>query len=244
MADLSERDFFSNQSLSFFPFLFFFLALSLIVFFSLLLSPQEKEKEAFSSVTNREFSLFLWDFPVFLRSHAAKKMGYLPDFFTDRPNFDPEAGENLIKASPDILFLYHTWKRLLFNQITPPLIEESNPAFLQFQKEMPEWFPPYWKGSLNDISIRKAFVGWQNYFKNGEAINTTQVTVRQLKDFLELHPHYGRSFWRNLERAGGKRIVGKEYLFILEEPLLEESTVVPSEQMSSFLKVALYHQTT
>lgn len=240
MAGLSERDFFRNQSLSFRSFFFVFFLLLMIVFFSLLLPYQKQEKNAFSSVTNREFSLFLWDFPVFFRSHASKKIGYLPDFLNDRPNFDPEAGGNFVEAPPDLLFLYHTWKRLLSREIEPPLIEESSPLFLQFQIEMPEWSFPYWAGDLHDLSIRQAFLGWKNYFKRGEAINAQKITVGQLKEFLKKHPHYGRSFWRNLETTGGKTIVGKEYLLVLETSSSEEDIIVPKEQMSSFLQAALY----
>ena len=91
------------------------------------------------------------------------------------------------RRPPETLFLYHTWDRLLgaicFRR---PISAEEFAAFL---KDAEEWHPKNWADApaayaalvesdftddLQDrlpLQVRQAFVGWRNYFKEGEEIN-------------------------------------------------------------------------
>lgn len=272
---LSEKDFIQDESpaksikslpLWLWPFL-------LAVAISLVLGMQgwyerflkiEKDKEPFLEVTNREFSLFLWQFPGFLPPNAPKKAGYLPGFQPSRENFNIQTAEDFVSAPPDLLFLYHAWHR----ELLPEFIAGPIPVkeFQEFLNQLPEWSPQHWQKApesyvelvesnryleLEDlqtlpltslpIEVRIAFQGWKNYFKEGPEINAIQPTFGQILSFLEKYPHYARPYWRNIDKIGQVQVGGVHYLSGLLDPNVSKESLVPKEQLSSFLRVALFN---
>ena len=212
----------------------------------------------FLQVTNRELSLFLWQNPEFMRVNAKQKSGYLPAFqYVDKISLDLPYADQYAIAPPEVLFRYHTWSRLLKEEF----IERPIPlqAFRDFINYAQEWDPRYWpaaptgytdlveslaKSPLEDLSVlslqvlplavRIAFEGWENYFKEGEAINLIQPTMRQMKEFLQTHPHYARNYWRNIVADSTTH-----YLKSLTTGGVDE--LVPVDELTSFLRVAFYN---
>lgn len=244
-----------------------------IIFGSRLLKQQllknEYQGRPFLQVTNREISLMLWQFPGFMRSNVKRKTGYLPGFeYIDTNMVNPLAADQIAAAPPELLFLYHTWNRLIQRESTPrPIIAQE---FIEFLENDEEWQPKYWKdapknyskfvASLPDrlgddlqkapetifpLKVRQAFHGWKNYFKEGELINALKPTYGQVKQFLTKHPHYSRNFWRNISEIKDQPIAGLLYLesWMDDNNLREiknEQLVNPNE-ISPFLKVALFN---
>lgn len=268
---LSEEDFIQNRwSLSSMP---FWLWLFLIAAIALVIGgtkgwydgwiKQEKTHEPFLEVTNRQFSVFLWQFPSFMRRNASQKNGYLPGFLSTQENVDLENSENLVSAPPDLIFLYHTWHRLLAPEFIPRpiLVAEFN----EFLQQLPEWQPQNWKDapegyvkliesqpdskenlqnlpeSVLPMMVKQAFQGWKNYFKEGDKINDLKPTFAQLITFLKQYPHYARPYWRNIDLIHHQFIAGPHYLYDMLNENFAPDAMVPHEQLPSFLKVALFN---
>jgi hypothetical protein len=225
---------------------------------------QEKGRRPFLEVTNREFSVFLWQFPSFLPNHLSQRSSYLPGFFAQTENLIPAYAEELVSAPPDLIFLYHTWHRLL----APDFIRRPiNPSeFEEFLTQLPEWQPDVWKQapegyveliksknythlknlqtlpeSSLPLMVRQAFQGWKNYFNEGPQINDLHPTVGEVLTFLEHHPTYARSYWRNIDRIADQPIAGLNYLLLTLRPTVDKEERFPFDQLSSFLKVALFN---
>ena len=216
----------------------------------------------FLQVTNRDLSLFLWQNPEYMRINAKEKGNYLPAFkYLDKVTIDLAYADQYAAAPPELLFRYHTWDRLIKNEFTERRIPLKD--FRDFLSYAEEWQPTYWPGApkeyiqlveglaaskVQDLStlsykeiplaVRIAFQGWENYFKEGEAINKVQATRKQLEDFLASHPHYARNYWQNIlnESVPG-------YLKGASSGEKSGDAIVPSSELSPFLKVALYNYT-
>lgn len=226
---------------------------------------RELAHKPFLEVTNREFSLFLGQFPSYRRANVKVKTGYLTGFkYVERDGMDPEAADALVMAPPDLLFLYHTWKRLLATDfIARPIPSAEFNAFLS---DAPEWQPASWKQApqayidlihalstspAQDLAklpeatlpmeVRQAFQGWENYFKEGPLINDLHPTYQQLVKFLQQHPRYARNYWRNIQTVAGQKVAGSDYLEALSAGKFKEDELVPVEQLPAFLKVALFN---
>lgn len=263
MVQLQEKDFIHEEyRKNPYP---FWIWLCLLSFFVALLwgtkswyagQIQERiESIPFFQVTNREISLFLWQYPQHMRVHVAKKTGYLPAFqYLSKVTVEPELADDYVIAPPELLFLYHTWKRLLseytYEQVIP--VQE----FREFLNYAEEWQPAYWKEAsteyralvsrLSDynkeenlapqlpVPVKQAFQGWRNYFAEGEQINQLKPTYEQVENFLKEHPHYARSYWRNLLEGSVPN-----YLKGLSGENREKP--VPNEELAPFLKFALYN---
>ena len=224
----------------------------------------EKSVDPFLRVTNREFSLFLWQFPSYMRVNSSTKNDYLTGFLATSESFSPETAEEYVVASADLLFLYHTWNRLL----APDFISRPIPPkeFKKFLDQLTEWRPENWSQAPHEyiqlvnsesytlaenlqvlplstlpLVVRRAFLGWKNYFIEGQQINRVQPTYEQIKTFLAQHPHYERSYWRNIREVYGKKVAGKEYLAGFLHDNYAPNAPIPKEQVSSFLKVAYYN---
>lgn len=267
---LSERDFIRNGwSLKSFPFwlwIFMMAAFAGIIwgaanwYQGLIL--QEKKHNPFLEVTNRDFSVFLWQFPSYLRANVSKKTGYLPGFLTTSENLDIGHAEDPVTAPPNLVFLYHTWHRLLAADFIPRPIPASE--FQEFLKQLPEWEPKNWKNApsgyvewvsskkgtenLQKLSeselpliVRQAFQGWKNYYQEGPKINEMHPTYAQVIAFLEKHPTYGRSYWRNIDFIEGQHVAGPDYLLGLLNGKYKPEDAVPDDQLAPFLKVALFN---
>lgn len=219
----------------------------------------------FLEVTNRDFSLFLWQFPSFLRSNVKQKTGYLTGFeYENKETLNLGTAEEFVTAPPDLLFLYHTWNRLLASDFIARPISSSD--FLEFLEQVPEWKPQHWAQAPKEyisfvkalsssqttplqtlpldtlpLSVRMAFQGWKNYFKEGPLINEMTPTIKEVEAFLNEHPTYARNYWRNIETVAGQKIAGSHYLEDFLSITLDKDKKVPTDQVSSFLRVALFN---
>lgn len=269
---LSEKEFIRNGwSLTSLPFWLFFFLLTVVAalgwgFWGSYINflQHEKKDDPFLTVTNRNFSLFLWQFPSFLRVNVSQKNGYLPGFLATSENFDIAMAEDLVSAPPDLIFLYHTWHRLLAPEfIARPI---SPAEFEDFLQQLPEWQPKNWKEapkgysqlvesksyakmdnlqtvpeSSLPLTVRQAFQGWKNYFVEGAKINDINPTFAQVKAFLDQHPHYARHFWRNIEEVHDQKVAGSDYLYDLLNTTFIPDATFPKKQLAPFLKVALFN---
>jgi hypothetical protein len=214
------------------------------------------EEAPFLHVTNRQFSLFLWQNSSLMRKNMPVKSGYLPGFqYIDKVSLFLPNADQYVVAPPEILFLYHTWHRLISAEFTPrpvPLEE-----FRQFLDYAEEWKPQNWPGApkeyielvgklpsmqsqdlqpLLPLDVQKAFQGWKNYFLEGDAINEVKPTYREMQEFLETHPHYARNYWRNI--VDSEKL---HYLKTLSSGTFEPDEIIPEDELSGFLKVAFFN---
>ena len=208
---------------------------------------REKRKELpFFQVTKRDFSLFLYQNPEFLRAKRFKRFGTLARITSlDEVRFVPPKADEYIVAPPDILFRYHVWDRLLGDSLAPRPI--SGEEFKLFLKENPDWEPENWPGATegyrqvvkdlgdSDLPLDKvppevqfAFQGWKNFFEEWTQIQEVKPTESEMEKFLADHPHYRRSYWRN--------ILSEEY-----PDYLKNLDVLSAEDMPDFLKVGIYN---
>jgi hypothetical protein len=209
----------------------------------------------FLQVTNRQMSLFLWQFPSEMRAHIGSgKSSYLPGFqYVDKVSIEPGFADVYVEAPPELLFLYHTWDRLISNDFStrpiPPV------EFQEFLSYCEEWQPANWpkapegyvelvkelkntqEKDLQVLSraalpmvVRQAFQGWKNYMKEGSAINALNPSFEEMSGFLERYPNYARNFWRNIY---------PEYLKSYVDEAREG--VVGQDELEPFLKVAFYN---
>lgn len=214
----------------------------------------------FLQVTNRDLSLFLWQNPEFMRINVREKANYLPAFqYLDKVTINVAYADQYAVAPPELLFRYHTWDRLVRQEFTERPIPIKD--FRDFLSYVEEWQPDYWPGAsagyvdfiknlpnskvtdlstlsreVLPLSVRMAFQGWQNYFKEGEAIDKIEITQKQLEEFLAGHPHYARNYWQN--------IVKDSVPNYLKGTVSGESAgdaIVPADELTPFLKVAVYN---
>lgn len=266
--ELSEKDFIQEgYKKNPFPFwLWFFLLTTLIAllwgannWYSGKIGVLFKESP-FLRVTNREMSLFLWQNPEFMRINVKEKANYLPGFqYIDKVTLDVANADQFVVAPPDLLFRYHTWKRLVSDEFAQRPITKA--AFSEFLSYAIEWHPQYWaaapagyvhfieglgRNQIENLAtlpdsdlptvVKMAFQGWYNYFKDGEAINQVKVSETQMRQFLTKYPHYARNFWRNV-------VMEKipDYLKSMSAGKESGDAMVPHEEFSSFLRVAVYN---
>lgn len=241
------------------------IALVLALFWGVLSWFQEPVKQGseagpFFRVTNRQMSLFLWENPEFMRVRQGLTQSYLPAFEqADRMKLDPTKADEWAVAPTDILFRYHVWDRLLSQERFPrPIPPQEFRAFLEV---VPEWNIKYWleappayddlvksllQTQLTDLSVlpettlphdvRRAFFGWKNFYQEKSAIEHVSPTFQAMKQFLEAHPPYGRSYWRNIVAD-----VAPNYLKELNSPSIGPQEIIPSDEMALFLRTAFFN---
>lgn len=266
--ELSEKDFI-QEGFRKNPFPFWMWLALLTIFVSLLWGGASSyynklstfiQKSPFLQVTNRELSLFLWQNPEFMRVNAKEKNGYLLGFqYQNKVGVEPANADQHAVAPPEVLFRYHTWKRLLgdvyFSRTIP--IEE----FKEFLTQAAEWQPSFWKKAppeyvklVNGMptlkirnlellpteilpqTVRLAFQGWKNYFKEGTAINQVKPTFAEMKRFIDKYPNYARNYWRNIVHS-----THPDYLRAFTFDKHDSSAIISGEELSPFLKVAIYN---
>jgi|694.fasta_scaffold06950_8 hypothetical protein len=216
----------------------------------------------FLQVTNRQLSIFLWQFPEHMRINAKVKNGYLPGFqYENKISMVPADADKFVAAPPEVIFLYHTWHRQIGNDYIPRSI--SAEEFKEFLNYAEEWKPEFWpeapKGyiqmvhqlstvsvsgipkDLNDLSdnilpvqVKQAFQGWKNFFKEGSEINLIRPSYEEVAAFVKAYPNYARNFWRNILNRSTP-----DYLISLSKKQGQEK--VPNKELAPFLKVALYN---
>jgi len=265
---LSEKNFI-NEGYSKNPFplwLWFFL---LIAFLSIIWGGSNwyngkinllVKSSPFLEVTNRQISLFLWQNPEYMRINSKEKNAYLPGFqYMDKITLDLAQADYNAVAPPELLFRYHTWKRLLYNEFSQrPIPKKEFQDFLSYAQE---WDPRYWEGTPKEytamvnslpsnqtadlatlskealpMEVRIAFQGWYNYFIDGEKINALKPSYLQMTDFLKRHPDYARNFWRNVVQEKTPN-----YLKSLIQSADQKDTLIPADELTSFLRVAFYN---
>jgi hypothetical protein len=138
--------------------------------------------------------------------------------------------------------------------------------FAEFLNQMEEWQPRNWKQApelyvqlvtskdyekISDLQtlpdtrlpliVRQAFWGWKNYFKEGMQINNITPTFSQVQSFLEKHPTYQRSYWRNIQEVAGQEVAGPQYLAAFINGTFSSEEKMPADQLAPFLKVALFN---
>lgn len=179
----------------------------------------EYRHNPFLRVTNRELSVFLWQFPEKMRVNAPQKGNYLPAFqYEEKVSLFPDQADVWASAPPELLFLYHTWKRQIGDIWFPR--EISKGEFIGFVNYAEEWKPEFWKEApqeyveffkgINGIDggkdvagelplvVRQAFQGWKNFFKEGEAIEKSRPTDGDVEMLVKAHPFFARQYWRNM----------------------------------------------
>ncbi len=215
----------------------------------------------FQQVTNRQMSLFLWQFPEYMRVNTANKTAYLPGFqYQEKVSIEPGMADETVIAPPEVLFLYHTWNRLLSRQFIQRPI--AVPEFKEFLNYAEEWKPNNWPNAPGDyakfiktfpttsnvenldnlplsvipLEVRQAFQGWKNFFKEGDAINDVSPTYQEMGQFLSQSPHYARNYWRNI-------VMDKtpKYLISINNEGIDPKTQIPEEELTAFLKTAFYN---
>lgn len=239
-----------------YPFIFWLVALVILGIFSWGVSDwydryvEKGYKNApFLQVTNREFSLFLWQNPEFMRIRVSDKASYLPAFnYIENLSMKPEMAEEYVIAPLDVLFKYHIWEMLLSNEVPVQKVHQND--FEKFLSFAPEWSPEFWKAAPSSYldtlkklksneseiievpySVQQAYTGWKNFFQEGEQINLFQPTYGLLRQFLNRYPHYARHYWQNLI---------PHYLYSSTHPNKDEK-MIPVDELPSFLKSALYN---
>lgn len=267
---LDEKDFI-NEGVSKNPFPFWFWIVMISLFAALAWggkawftsSIQEKiSSDPFLQVTNREFSLFLWEFPENMRINAGTKNGYLPAFqYMDNVSVEPELADKYVTAPPELIFLFHTWERLLSRYYFPSPI--SIPEFKEFINYDEQWKPQFWadapkeyaafiksllEGQINDLDlqvmptatlpivVRKAFQGWKNYTIQGDLINKLKVNVADVREFIQANPNYARNYWRNILLK-----TYPSYLETFEAGTAKSEEPLPKQELAPFLKAALFN---
>lgn len=239
-----------------YPFIFWLIALVILGIFSWGISDWydrylEKgfKKAPFLQVTNREFSLFLWQNPEFMRIRVSDKASYLPAFnYIENLSMKPEMAEDYVIVPPDVLFKYHIWEMLLKDEV--PVQKVYTKDFREFLQFAPEWTPEYWKAAPKQYldtlinlpknreetldvpyPVQQAYTGWKNFFKEGDLINTFQPSYKLLRQLLIRYPHYTRNYWQNLI---------PRYLYSTIHPY-EDDKIIPKDEIPSFLRSALYN---
>jgi hypothetical protein len=220
---------------------------------------EEVSSKPFLQVTNRQFSLFLWQFPQFMRGNMPAKLDNLPGFYysNGKVGLKPEDAETTVRTPPEILFLYHTWDRLLKEEFTPRAIPLTE--FLEFLDAAQAWSPENWadapagyaafidqlsttqvsnlENASSDelpLEVRMAFQGWKNFFKEGDAINKIDPTLAEMQEFISTHTHYARNYWRNIVMKDQP-----DYLASLSKG--DGEGAVPENEMTAFLKTAYFN---
>lgn len=214
----------------------------------------------FFQVTNRQFSLFLWQNPEYMRINVSNKTAYLPGFqYLEKVNIEPGQAEGYVEAPPSVIFAYHVWDRLLSHEI--PLRSISKDEFIEFLKYSDEWNPKNWPNAPKEygefikklssssvsnlatlpmttlpLEVRQAFEGWRNYFKEGNQINSVKPTYALMKDFLDVFPDYARHYWRNIYLENKPN-----YLKKLTDGNYQAQEIIPDDELSGLLKVNFYN---
>ncbi|MEX2305104.1 MAG: hypothetical protein WD595_02825 [Waddliaceae bacterium] len=152
---LNEKNFIQPPSRGVASWLWVLIAIVLIAIFwifSASMLDQVRSRlweKPFLQVTNREFSLFLWQNPEYMRRNQSKEIGYLPGFvsFEGKMTPDPKYADQFVAAPPKFLYRYHLWKFFLgeyvFNRSIP------NQEFQAFLAYSTEWQPENWKGATD-----------------------------------------------------------------------------------------------
>ncbi len=196
-SELDEKDFIqkTKQPKTIWVFLILFL-LVLLVLWGVgiwMRSPPKEQPSRFFQVTNREFSLFLWQNPEFATEEV------LPHF--QGRHVDPDLADFYVSTPAEVLFRFHVWNRILKQHSLAPQ-EISKEAFAEFLEQNPMWEPHYWREAPEGypeklpFDVKLAFQGWTNMTKQWSEIESAEA--KDLDLFLKEHSQYQRPYWQNI----------------------------------------------
>lgn len=220
----------------------------------------------FLQVTNRDFSLFLWQNPEFMRVHAKNKEGYLTGFqYLDKVSLEPELAGRYVEAPPEVIFRYHTWHRLVSAEFSPrPIPLDEFREFLTYAEEWKPIFwpeaPPEYMGLISAISRGGAsqLMGFDPTDMRSISLTTLPQVVRMAfqgwKNYFkegelinQVKPTFGemKAFidtHPHYARNYWRNVVADmtpQYLQNLSTGLV--NSIIPNEALSSFLKAAFFN---
>ncbi|MDR3625124.1 MAG: hypothetical protein P4L16_08330 [Chlamydiales bacterium] len=269
MTKLSEKEFISGKLYHKETFSLWFCLVFLIVLIGILYSvfytrdswiEKKIDDNPFLQVTYREFSLFLWQNPEFMKINFKGPSEYLKNVKEDKIGILPDFAESYVMAPPEVLFRFHLWKELLGKKLlSRPIFFQEFQEFLQYSQE---WTVLYWQTApqsyltlINLISfdpllyhsfdlrellpfeVSLAFQGWKNYFKEGGEINEIEFTYGEILKFLSRYPELSRSYWRNVLKE-----MVPEYLIYQTQENIDLKDKVNKREVSSLLKVYYYNE--
>ena len=266
MKELQEKDFIQEPTkggqgpLIFFLFILFIVAIGWgIGSWRKKTIGQKKRENILLQVSNRDFSIFLWENPQFMRPNKRLGSYYLEDFDgKDKIHLNFLKADKWVQVSHEVLFIYHTWKRLVgqYNYRAPI----SPFEFKNFVNDCPEWrsinwpnAPKEYKKILMDekflyinnlqelsylelpLKVRKAFLGLKAFYKEGEAINTQEITYGSLRGFLRVYPNFSRNLWLGIYEQDYPN-----YLLDVDKAHISDYEIVPYDHLSPLLRFAFY----
>jgi hypothetical protein len=225
---MDEKDFIQNNaSKDPYP-LFIYFAFMLLLIGGLLFvrscerSVRQQQQATYPAlqVTNRDFQLFLWQHPHFMRLHVKKKSGYLTAFSPiGRGELDPDLAHKWVRAPPELLYRYHRWKRLIDAVIFPrSWSREEWSAFFADN--------PAWQEEKEGIKLQQAILGWTNYYLEGDTINEFPIRYAEVLGLVAKYPGFSPDQWQDLNPNYELKGVG----------------VVPTGTLPSFVRVAIFNQ--
>lgn len=222
----------------------------------------KNEESPFAAVTQRQFSLFTAQFPEF--GSSSNKTALFSSSLYGKDKINPSKLEERIEASAELLFLYHTWNRLIAAQ--QPIRAISSSQFLEFLQSQPQWQPSLWKEApqnyvllVNSLMGKKevansflkreelplmavlAFQNWLNFGVEQQEIKEMHISDAQEALFLKAYPQYSRSYWQNILK---KRF--PKYLLNIEKKAAASAAPAgletPSqEKLPIFFQTALFN---
>lgn len=214
---------------------------------------QIRTSNPLTQVTNRDFSLFLWQFPEYMRASVSMKVGYLDGFhYKDKVSIEPGMADKYAVVPPHVLFFYHIWKELFGSYRSGRSINSGE--FLEFLEYCPEWKPDHWPdapqgyreivkllGEENisnalPLKVNQAVIGWKNFFYDQDQINEVKPTYEQMKAFLREFPNYAEKNWRKLAIKNKPN-----YLKTLFSGTFDPKEAIPEDELVPHLKVGYYN---
>jgi hypothetical protein len=242
-----------------------FVALALIVYgviYSLQHLKEGKSPPQFAQVTNRQYSLFLWQNPQYMTYDLPPSSEYVTGYWDSRKLFaDPVVADALVDSSAEMLYLYHTWATLLKSYLPGRPIPAAR--FMDFLMTCQEWQPRFWPQaplgygelvesiaqmnptenleelSMDEFSLdlRLAFQGYENYFFEAVQINALKPTYADIAELLQKYPYYARKYWfEALEKEY------PNYLLTYTKGAYDPAESVPEDELTPFLRVALFNE--
>lgn len=261
---LKEQDFIPKETWkSPNPFLLglFFVATAVVIASGTLSWYNEKKTQKFQkpfyNVTNRSFVLFIRQNPSFLKQNVSSNEAYLPGLkLIENVGSNADKADALVQAPDNILFQYHTWKRLLdYPPFKRPIPLDQ---FKDFLKAYIEWTPDHWKdapknyadlvrkinagapvGHLEDvlpIEVQKAFTGWKNFTIEKDTMEEFTPTFGLLRDLIKKYPNFQRNYWINLLKDSNP-----SYLEMISFEKVEPKEDIPLKDLAPFIDIALFN---
>lgn len=209
-------------------------------------SAAEKNGPQREVVTNRQFALFLGQFPEFTPKGNPQRI------------LEASHAQESVSASDEQLFYYHTWQRQIGQD--EPLRPIPATLLRQFLLAFPQWkqvndsssYTQYLKQLLENqdsttaivdkaiipFELQLAVQNWRNKTQEAEQIASAQYTHEQVAKFLQRYPHFARNYWQNVLKAQYPHYL---LSFSPEAPKAPNSNVVAEEELAPFLRQALYN---